>query len=230
MDENIEDLKNEYTRYGMIPCFSPEDLRATLSSLGITGKIVKEIKFTGSNLNYDNLNCHSIKKYNKMLEFNKKWIRSCYAETDWPVLIKFEDGSVLTLYSGADDKDNSVYYVGLNAIDWEKPYDECWDDYIENIESTDFNANVLFGRIIGMRIYGFEVNEKFSASDDSRIENYRICFETPYTPIERIKLDFSDWIGYSYLELLDYRNTILEISELQIPDLFAGHEDWKEKQ
>lgn len=225
MIENEEELKKTYMHFGMEPCFTNDHLLNKLNSLGIIGKAIKDIKFTDSNHSYViPYLCRSLKEYSKMPERFKKWITKCYARTDWPILIKFEDDSILSIYSCTDDDDKyCMYYVGLNTLLWENQYDDWWEERIEDITSTNFNADVLFGRIMKMKISGFET------SDNSLISStgYVICLESESKPYEQLKLHFSDdGFGYCDFELLDKNNNILEIREEQIPALFAGYEDW----
>ena len=60
--------------------------------------------------------------------------------------------SILSIYSCTDDDDEyCMYYVGLNTLLWENQYDDWWEERIEDITSTNFNADVLFGRILKMK-------------------------------------------------------------------------------
>lgn len=141
-------------------------------------------------------------------------------------MIKFEDDSILSIYSCTDDDDKyCMYYVGLNTLPWEHQYDDWWEENIEDITSTNFNADVLFGRIIEMKISGFETSENNLISDTG----YIFCLESESKPYEQLKLRFSDdGFGYCDFELLDKNNNLFEISEKQIPALFAGYENWSD--
>ncbi|MBR4727496.1 MAG: hypothetical protein IK080_06355 [Clostridia bacterium] len=222
-------FKREMTRYGMEPFTADADaFRKKLQSLGVVGLRIKDIRLTGMNTNYiEPCLCRSFAEYKALPEDWKPAIRRCFAETDPPLLIRLEDDRIISLSSVEDDEYGEVYYAELDAMQWEGQFDEWWGKRIDEWNPPNCNANVLFGKAIGMKIDGFQMNIAFGNNGKPYMTSYALELIPPHPPFERLKLSFECHLGYNWIELERF-GEVLELPEAQIPALFAGYEDWED--
>ncbi|MBQ6266258.1 MAG: hypothetical protein IJK64_00640 [Clostridia bacterium] len=222
-------FKRELTRYGMEPFTTdPDAFRGKLQSLGVVGLRIKDIRLTGLNTTYiEPCLCRSLEEYKALPENWKPAIRRCFAETDPPLLIRLEDDRILSLSSVEDYEYGEVYYAELDAMQWEGQFDEWWDKRIDEWNPPNCNANVLFGKAIGMKIDGFQMNTAFCSNGEPYMTSYALELISAEPPFERLELTFECHFGYNWIAL-EKNGAVLELPEAQIPALFAGFEDWKD--
>ena len=220
MCEESENYKEEYRYLDMEPFANPDEFRKKLQSLGLVGKVIKSIKTLGANYNYsDYHNCRCYDDYLTLPDNLKKAVRECNIETDPPLLIMFDDGSILALHS------YYYYYAELNVLPWENQLNE-YGEPIYNYETPNFNADVLFEKAINTEIIGMKISFGFGNDGEGGIDSLSLELRTVNTPFHYYTLELSDYLGYSDFKLTDHCGNIVEIPGNRIPDLFAGHEDW----
>jgi len=220
MCEESENYKEEYRYLGMEPFANPDEFRKKLQSLGLVGKVIKSIKTLGANYNYsDYLNCRCYDDYLTLPDNLKKAVRECNIETDPPLLIMFDDGSILALHS------YYYFYAELNVLPWENQLNE-YGEPIYNYETPNFNADVLFEKAINTEIIGLNISFNFGNDGAGRIDSFSLELRTVNTPFNYYTLELSDYLGYSDFKLTDRCVNTVEIPEERIPDLFVGYEDW----